>query len=98
MFRRVLTWVDEAVDPFPEIKSLGFRSPRHESEKPPCAGETCGRVRYYNDSRGFAKCDCGTFIHIRDVISGELREGARVVFERKDTAKGPEGVNVRVIG
>ena len=93
---RVTTY--DQPDPFPWIAPTGFVSPRHEPKAPPANGQRCGRVKWYSDVKGYGFSACGAFIHKKNVVSGELRPGARICFDVADGAKGPQGVNVKVIG
>lgn len=92
---RVSTW--DQPDYFPEIESTGFVSPRHEPKQPPTNGQRCGKMKWFNDAKGFGFTVCGVFVHARNVISGELRSGSRICFDVKEGGKSPEAVNVRVI-
>jgi CspA family cold shock protein len=64
-----------------------------------------GTVKWFNDSKGygFIEPDGGgkdVFVHFSQ-IAGEgfktLREGAKVEFETREGAKGPEATNVQII-
>lgn len=85
-------------DPFPEIESTGFTSPRQEPKQPPATGQRCGKMKWYSEAKRYGFTVCGVFVHARNVVSGELRGGARIRFDVKEGGKSPEAVNVRVIG
>lgn len=89
------TW--SQLDPFPWIASTGFISPRHEPKSPSANGNRCGKIRWYNDAKGFGFTECNVFVHSRNLISGELRSGSRICFDVKEGGKSPEAINVRVI-
>lgn len=93
---RVSTW-EQPDDHFDWIAPTGFVSPRHEPKQPPANGQRCGKMKWFNDAKGFGFTVCGVFVHARNVISGELRSGSRICFDVKEGGKSPEAVNVRVI-
>ncbi|WP_221866742.1 cold-shock protein [Brevibacillus brevis] len=92
---RVSTW--DQPDYFPEIASLGFESPRYEPKPQPADGQRCGKMRWYNDAKGFGFTECNVFVHSRNVVSGELRSGSRICFDVKEGGKSPEAINVKVL-
>lgn len=93
---RVESWSQD--DPFPELQSTGFTSPREESELQ-TIGQKSDVMKWYNETKGFGFTLDGTFVHVKNVISGgDLRAGARIKFDVKEGAKGPEAVSVRVVG
>lgn len=61
-----------------------------------------GRVKWFNESKGFGFIECETgkdvFVHF-SAIEGQgfksLNEGEKVVFNVETGAKGPQAVNVR---
>ncbi len=61
-----------------------------------------GRVKWFNDSKGFGFIECETgkdvFVHY-SAIEGQgfksLSEGEKVVFNIETSAKGPQAANVR---
>ncbi|MDQ3890924.1 MAG: cold shock domain-containing protein [Actinomycetota bacterium] len=65
-----------------------------------------GTVKWFNESKGygFITPDEGTkdlFVHYSNIAGGGFRslaEGARVEFEKRDGAKGPEATNVALVG
>jgi cold shock protein len=65
-----------------------------------------GTVKWFNDAKGygFIAPDGGgkdLFVHFSNINSGGFRslpEGARVEYEAREGSKGPEAVNVTVLG
>ncbi|MCC0566549.1 cold-shock protein [Brevibacillus borstelensis] len=94
---RVSTW-EQPPDHFDWIEPTGFTSPRLEPKAPPANGQRCGKMKFYNESKSYGFTKCGIYVHCRNVVSGQLRTGARICFDVKEGGKSPEAVNVRVIG
>ncbi|WP_429810877.1 cold-shock protein [Brevibacillus porteri] len=84
-------------DPFPWIASTGFTSPHHEPKSPSAIGNRCGKMHWYNDEKGFGFTECNVFVHARNVVSGELRSGAKIKFDVTEGAKGPQATNIQVL-
>jgi cold shock protein len=65
-----------------------------------------GTVKWFNDSKGygFITPEEGTkdlFVHFSNIAGSgfkTLTEGAKVEFEEREGSKGPEAVNVEVVG
>ena len=65
-----------------------------------------GTVKWFNDAKGYgfiAPADGGKdlFVHFSNITGGGFRslvEGAKVEFEAREGAKGPEATNVEVVG
>lgn len=84
--------------PLEEIEiSVGNKS---ENEEEPTA-KYRGRVTYFNEEKGFgfikkSGSDDSIFVHIRQVVSGELTKDCKVSFDIQDSPKGASAVNVHV--
>lgn len=76
-----------------------------ESETAPEGGKEVGSVKWFNDSKGygFITRDRGgdVFVHFRELAGDGFRslsEGQRVEFEVGEGTKGPQALNVSIIG
>ncbi|MED1802917.1 cold-shock protein [Brevibacillus porteri] len=54
-------------------------------------------MHWYNDAKGFGFTECNVFVHSRNVVSGELRSGAKIKFDVAEGTKGPQATNVQVL-
>ncbi|MGF9904907.1 cold shock domain-containing protein [Brevibacillus porteri] len=54
-------------------------------------------MHWYNDEKGFGFTECNVFVHARNVVSGELRSGAKIKFDVTEGAKGPQATNIQVL-
>lgn len=64
--------------------------------------KTKGTVKFFNSEKGFGfiKHDDSskeTFVHVSGLID-EIKENDRVEFDLKDGQKGPNAINVKLIG
>lgn len=62
-----------------------------------------GKVKFFNEEKGYGFItDNSTrdsiFVHINNINADELRENDRVTFEIEMGPKGPNAVNVKVVG
>ncbi len=62
-----------------------------------------GRVKWFNDSKGFGFIEDSTgrdiFVHYTSILDQGfkvLAEGAEVNFELNETERGPEAINVKL--
>lgn len=91
-----------------DVQALGNSNSKEatasETLKNPQGVECRGRVKWFNDSKGFGFIEHSdgkdVFVHYTS-IAGEgfktLPEGSPVAFELLDTERGPQAANVRVL-
>ena len=61
-----------------------------------------GTVKFFNDAKGFgfitpSDSSSDVFVHVSGLVD-EIRENDKVEFEVKEGKKGPNAVNVKVLG